>query len=92
MTGEKYKTTIGRKLDKLTRKNNSGLVFYLVYKCKLNKTSEDGLEETIEVPFYSETRRILHMVECDDPYQEAMYHINEKMRIYVSEKSGWILI
>ena len=53
--------------------------------------SEDGVEETIEVPFFSETRRILHMVEYDDTYQGAIDNINENIGIYVSEKSGWMM-
>ena len=61
------------------RENNCGLVFSLLYKCKLTKTNDDGTEETKEVSFFSETRRILDMIEFDETYKEAIDHINELM-------------
>ena len=88
MTGEEYREIIKKKLDDLMRENNCGLIFYIVYKCKLTKTNNDGEEETEKENFYSETRRILDMIEYDETYKNAIDHINEKMGIYVSEKSN----
>ena len=84
------------------RENNCWLLFSLLYKCKLYKMTEDveeetkevsmtedGEEETKEVSFFSENRRILHIVDYNETYKEAIDHINELMQTYVIEKSGW---
>ena len=77
-------------MEKIMRKNNCGLLFYLVYRCKLVKRNDDNGKEDIEivnVSFFSENRRILDIIEYDKIYQEAITHINETMGVYVKDKS-----
>ena len=66
MTGEKYREIIKKKLDYIMRENNCWLLFSLLYKCKLYKMTEDGEEETKEVSFFSEKRRILQIVDYNE--------------------------
>ena len=57
----------------------------MVYGCKLTKFNVEGERENRDVFFHSRNRRLLHMDEFEEEYEDAINGINEKL----GEGSGW---
>merc|ERR1711954_91970 len=84
--GQQYKSKIRESLQEHI---NHGIRFYIVDKVELEKY-HDGEEESTDVYLHSANRRLLHMEEFDEEYDEAMDKINEELENYTGEGSGWL--
>ena len=88
LVGKKYKTKIMNKLEDYM-KNNNQLTFYMVYKCKLIKFNAEGIEEIKDVFFPIRNRRLLHMDDFENEYDDGINGINNQLGKYMGEGSGW---
>ena len=88
VVGKKYKQRIMNKLEDNMKKHRQ-LTFFMVYGCKMAKFNVDGEVENRDVFFHSRNRRLLHMEEFEEEYEDAINGINGKLGDYMGEGSGW---